>query len=171
MGVLAAAVALAGCSAEPGMVAEVEGRTITEAELDRVTEELGPFLADPSRISVLNALVQSEAGVVLGDRNDIEVTSDEARDFLDALAAESGAQARTWGSGSLTIARMQLIGQRLTTLPDPAAASAEFEEILANLEITVSPRYGEYDPAVGAVSALQPDWIVDGAPVEPPIPE
>ena len=164
----AAVAALAGCSGEPGTVAEVEGVAITEAALDRVTDELGPFLADPSRGGVLTALVQSEAGGVLAERNDIEVSDDEAAGFLDDLATRSGVEPSSWGDGSLTIARMQLVGEAVAQEAGTEAALAQLTEIFAGLDITVSPRYGEYDPTTGEVVALHPAWIVDTSSVEQP---
>lgn len=171
VGAIAAVAALSGCYADPGTVAEVEGRTITESDLDRVSTELGPFLADASRGAVLTALVQSEAGGVLAGRNDIEVTDERAVEFLDSIATNSGVEPSDWSEGSLTIARMQLIGQELSQLPDPEAITAQFEDVLADLDITVSPRYGEYDPTTGEVVALHPVWIVDTATDEQPTAE
>lgn len=168
---VAAVAALAGCSSEPGMVAEVEGVTITEADLDRVSTELGPFLADPSRGSVLTALVQSEAGGVLAERNDIEVTDDEAAGFLDSLATSSGVESSDWGDGSLTIARMQLVGQEVARQAGTEAALDQLTEIFAGLDVTVNPRFGEYDPATGEVRALAPAWIVTPGADEPPAPK
>lgn len=160
IGAIAAVAVLAGCAGDPGMVVEIDGRTITEAELDRVAEELGPFLTDASRGAVLTALVQSEAGIVLGERNDIEVTDKQARTFLNETAEKAAVEPSEWGKGSLTIARMQVLREDLALLPDPEAATAQYEEILAGLDVTVNPRYGEYDPATGEIRALQHDWIV-----------
>jgi hypothetical protein len=160
IGVLAAVATVAGCSTGPDVVAEVEGTTITEADLDRVVTELGPLLADSSRGAVLSAIVQSTAGLQLGELNDIEVSDDRAAEFLDSLATNIGAEPSDWSDGSLTIARMQLLGQDLSQLPDADAATDQYEEILANLDITVSPRYGQYDPVTGTIVALDPEWIV-----------
>lgn len=171
MGAIVAVAALAGCYPERGTVAELDGVAITEADLDRVSTELGPFLADASRGAVLTALVQSEAGVVLGERNDIEVSDDRAREFLDSLATNAEVEPSDWSEGSLTIARMQLLGGELSQLPDPEGTTAQFQEILADLDITVSPRYGEYDPTTGEVVALHPAWIVVPAADEQPVAE
>lgn len=160
IGVLATVAAVAGCSTGPGVVAEVEGTTITEGDLDRVVDELGPLLADSSRGAVLSAIVQSTAGLELGERNDIEVSDDRAAEFLDSLATNIGAEPSDWSDGSLTIARMQLLGQDLSQLPDGEAVNAQYEQILADLDITVSPRYGQYDPVTGGIVALDPEWIV-----------
>ena len=166
IGVLTTVAALAGCSTGPDVVAEVEGTTITEADLDRVVEELGPMLADSTRGAVLSAIVQSTAGLQLGELNDIEVPEERAAEFLDSLATNLGVDGRDWSEGSLTIARMQLLGQDLAQLPDADATTAQYEEILAGLDVTVSPRYGEYDPATGEVVALHPAWIVTPSPDE-----
>ncbi len=157
---IAVVTALAGCSGAPGTVAEIDGRTITETELDRVVDELGPFLNDASVTAVLTALLQSEAGIELGELNDLEVDAARAVTFLDSIAQNAGVEPSDWSEGSLTIARMQLLGQDLAQLPDPEAATAQYEEILADLDVTVNPRYGEYDPSTGEVRALAPAWIV-----------
>ncbi|GEN79702.1 hypothetical protein [Actinotalea fermentans] len=167
VGAAVVAAVVAGCAPQPGTVAEIDGRTISEADLDRVTDELGPFLNDASRGAVLTALVQSQAGLELGELNDVEVSEERAAEFLTSLAKNSGVDATEWSEGSLTIARMQLLGGELAQLPDAEATTAQFQQILADLDVTVSPRYGEYDPATGEIVALQPDWIVDPAAAEP----
>lgn len=163
IGAITAVAALAGCAGEPGTVAEVDGRTITQDDLARVTEELSPFLADASDAAVLSALVQSTAGIELGERKGLEVTAKRAATFLDSIATNSGLEPSDWGEGSIMVAQMQLLGEEFSQLPDPEAATAEFQQILADLDITVNPRYGEYDPATGEVSALAPEWIVTPA--------
>ncbi len=160
IGALATVAALAGCSTGPDVVAQVEGRTITEADLDRVVAELGPLLADSSRGSVLSSVVRATAGLELGERNDLEVSDERAATFLDSLATNLEADTAEWSEGSLTIARMELLGQDLAQLPDGAAVTDQYEEVLADLDITVSPRYGEYDPATGGIVPLDLDWLV-----------
>lgn len=167
IGVLATVAAVAGCSTGPDVVAEVEGRTITEADLDTVISELGPMLADSSRGAVLTALVQSEAGLTLAEPNGIEVADAEAADFLASLADSLGIEAGEWSEGSLAIARMQLLGQELGNTVGVEETNAQFTQALADADVTVSPRYGEYDPATGAVVALQPEWIVQPDAAEP----
>ena len=167
VGAVVVVTALSGCAGQPGTVAEVDGHVITEADLDRVSEELGPFLTNASRGAVLTALVQSRAGLELGELNDIEITAERAEEFLDSLATNAGADPTDWSEGSVTIAQMQLLGSELAQLSDAEATTAQYQEILAGLDVTVSPRYGEYDPATGEVVALQPEWIVDTTAAEP----
>lgn len=167
IGVLATVAAVAGCSTGPDVVAEVEGTTITEADLDTVISELGPMLADSSRGAVLTALVQSEAGLTLAEPNGIEVPDAEAEDFLTSLADSLGIETGDWSEGSLTIARMQLLGRELGNTVGVEETNAQFQAALEGADVTVSPRYGEYDPATGEVVALSPDWIVDPAAADP----
>ncbi len=160
IGVLATVAALAGCSAGHDVVAEVEGATITEADLDRVVDELGPLLADSSRGAVLTAIVRSEAGLALAEPNGVEVSSDAAAgDFLTSFAASLGIEAGGWGEHSLTIGRMQLLGQELGNTIGVEETNAQFAAVLAEADVTVSPRYGEYDPTAGGIVPLQLDWI------------
>lgn len=167
IGVLATVAAVAGCSTGPDVVAEVEGTTITEADLDRVIDELGPLVTDSSRGGVLTALIQAEVGLTLAEPNGVEVTEDEAAKFLTEQADLVGVEARDWGEGSLVIAQRHLLAVDLGNAVGVEAANAQFLEALAGADVTVSPRYGEFDPAVGAVVALHPAWIVDPAAAEP----
>lgn len=167
IGVLATVAAVAGCSTGPDVVAEVEGTTITEGDLDRIISELGPLLADSSRGAVLTALVQSEAGLTLAEPNGIEIPDAEAAEFLTTLAESLELETGDWSEGSLAIARMQLLGQELGNTVGVEETNAQFTQALADADVTVSPRYGEYDPATGEVVALSPDWIVDPAAAEP----
>lgn len=168
IGVLATVAALAGCSAGPDVVAEVEGTTITEADLDRVIADLGPLLVDSSRGGVLTAVVRSEVGLTLAEPNGIEVPSDaEAGEFLTSHAETAGVEAGDWAEHSLTIGRMELLVEELGNTVGVEETVAQLNEAFAEADVTVSPRYGEYDPTVGAVVALSPDWIVDPTAVEP----
>lgn len=159
--------ALTGCSLGPGEVARVEGHTITEAQLDGVLDELGPLLANSSRVAVLGALVQSEALLMLGEVYDVEVTDEEAGEFLDDLSVKVGAEPREWGPGALAIAKAEQVGQTVFASPDAEEAQMTFEFIRSELDVTVSPRYGEYDPASGGIAQVQPDWIVVPGAGEP----
>lgn len=163
VGALVAVTAVAGCAPGAGVAAEVDGVTITESDVDGVLDDLGPFLARTSRDAVLTSLVQSQAGVELADRHGIEVTDERAVQLLDNMAELSEMEPREWTDGAVLIARMQLIGQEINGLDDSAAVTEEFYEILAGLDVDVSPRYGEYDPTTGSVVALSTPWIVDPA--------
>ncbi len=168
IGAVVTVAALAGCSTGPGVVAQVEGTTITEGDLDRVIDELGPMLANPSRDAVLTALVQAEAGLALAEPNGIEVPDAEAaEELLTSTANGLEVPVSDWGEGSLAIARLQLIGRELANTVGVEQATTLFQEAFAAADVTVSPRYGEYDPTAGAVVALHPAWIVDPAAAEP----
>lgn len=152
--------ALTGCSLAPGEAARVEGHTITEAEIDGVLDEIGPMLSNPSREAVLNGLVQAEALLMLGEVYDVEVADADAAEFLDNLSENLGLEAREWGRDSLAIAKAEQVGQAVFGSPDAEEAQLTYDFIKSELDVTVNPRYGRYDPASGGVTQVQPDWIV-----------
>lgn len=164
--VLGLAAATAGCSVHPGAAAVVNGDQITTADLERVADELGPYLKDASPSAILTALLQSEAWLAVAASHDIEVTDDQGRDFLDQLASGSGSEPMTWGHESLVIARVQVASTELSSASEDL--QGEFASAVADLDVTVNPRYGEYDPETGVVGAVDEPWIIGDEPTATP---
>lgn len=160
--VLGLATATAGCSAHPGAAAIVDGDQITEADLARVIDELGPYLNNPTPSAVLTAIVQSEAWLAVAASQNIEVTDDQGREFLDQLASGAGADPAAWGHESLVIARVQVASSELTSAAEDL--QDEFTAAVADLGVTVNPRYGGFDAETGEVGAAELPWIVTPAP-------
>lgn len=164
--VLAMAAVTAGCSSDPGTAAVVDGHEISTAELDRVADELGPYLKDASPRAILTAILQSEAWLAVARSHDIEVTDDQGREFLDKLSEGSGADPVEWSHESLVIARVQVASTDLTSATDDL--QGEFTAAVADLDVTVNPRYGQYDAETGAVGAADLPWIVSDEPTPAP---
>lgn len=150
---------LAGCSSQLEVAAVVDGRTITEDDVTRVTEELGPYLLDSSPRGVLSALVGTEAGLDVAEHFDVAVTDEQADAFLDELAAGAGQEPPAeWGAASLRVARVQVASTLMAQAGFDGVAE-EFSDAIAALDVDVNPRYGGYDPTTGAVVDDRP-WIV-----------
>jgi len=150
---------LAGCAGQPGTAAVVDGRTFTDAQVARAADELGPYLANSSPDAVLSAIVQSEIGLAVTEAHGVVVTEDQARVFLDTLAEQAGAEPADWGRESLAIARLQVAGQQLAEQGDETIA-ADFTRALAEVPVTVNPRYGVYDGQSGRIAQPERAWIV-----------
>ncbi len=180
--VVVAVAGVAGCSAQSGAAAVVEGRTIPVADVDAATEELTPYLQNASPSAVLLLLVAEPVFDRVATANGIGVSDQEAQDVLDALAApaeppadggegaEDGAdeapaadgatEAPEFGPASLSVARLTLLQRKLGEHPDGQALMAEVTADLAELDVDVNPRYGRIDFEQGGITPFEHDWLV-----------
>ncbi len=182
--VVVAAAGLAGCSAQSGAAAVVDGdRTVSVADVHAATEELTPYLQDASPASVLLLLVAEPVFERVAAANGIGVSDQEARAVLDQLAApqepaegEDGAeepatpdgatQPPEFGPASLSVARLTLLQRRLGEHPDGQALLEQVTTDLSALDVDVNPRYGEIDLVEGTgIRPVVHDSLVPTAPV------
>ncbi len=168
-GATAAVAGVAGCSAQTGAAAVVDGRAIPIADVHEATEELGPYLQDASPSAVLLLLVAQPTFERIAAENDIGVSTQEAQEVLDGLAApvegeEPPAETPDFGPTSLEVARFTVVQRKLQAHPDGAALLAEVSADLAELDVEVNPRYGEVDFADGSgITPIAHDWLVPAA--------
>jgi hypothetical protein len=177
--VVVAVTGVAGCSAQSGAAAVVEGRTIPVADVDAATEELAPYLQNASPSSVLLLLVAEPVFERVATANGIGVSDQEAQDVLDALAAppeppaggadgaddegqaaDGATEPPEFGPASLSVARLTLLQRKLGEHPDGQALMAEVTADLAELDVDVNPRYGQIDLQQGGITPVEHDWLV-----------
>lgn len=160
------AVSVAGCTAQSGAAAVVEGEAIEVSTLHEATAELSPYLQDASPAAVLLLLVAAPTFERVAQENGVGVSEQEARAVLDQLAASAPDAAQgdgpaEFGPASVSVAKLTLLQQRLQERPDGAAVLEDVSAELADLDVEVNPRYGEVDFAGGTgITPVEHAWIV-----------
>ena len=151
--VLAAGLALTGCSAHPGRAVfgqytGLDGTTrtldVSEARFAAVTEELAVTRENP--VKLLQALALAPVYIEVGEKYGVTVSDEEAETIL----RNSGVQAETYSDDAILIARSYGIQGGLQGLGEQERASlaADLSAINATLALTSSPRYEEPGPWV-----------------------
>lgn len=167
-GALAVAAALAACGGgQPGAAAVVDGRAIPSADVETATRELTGVLEGVTPGAVVQVLVQ-EPTVVAGAADAGRAVSEEqARTALEEQAAATGAGDGEFSAASVAVMRYLLAAAALQDAGvDPTGLQAE----LADLDVTVNPRFGTLDEA-GALGPTTYPWLVaDGAAEPAPAP-
>ena len=156
---LVAALALSGCTAHTGTAADVDGEPIAVTTVDRATRELNElFTVDPR--GVLSMLIV--APVYLDEAGDLGLgkSQAEARAYLAdvAMANELDLDIDAVSDATLDILRFDMAVRDMNQLVDPAPVVERINGRLAELDVDVNPRFGEFTGQVVAPST--PDWIV-----------
>ena len=164
-----ALVGVAGCSAQSGAAAVVEGEAISIADVHAATEQLGPYLQDASPSAVLLLLMAKPTFEEVAAENGVGVSDQEAQAVLDGLAeggdgAAPGGRTPEFGEAAVDVARFTLLQRKLQELPDGPALLEEVSTRLAELDVDVNPRYGRVDFAGGTgITPLEHPWLVPAA--------
>lgn len=159
---LSLAVLLSACSIRPGAAAVVDGRVISQNELETAQEEIAPLI--PGGITpsdILAVLIATPIYVQAAADHGVGVSEADAKNVLVATASRAGLPTdRVYGTGALDMARLSLASSNLSTLDGAQAILAEVQADVAKQAVVVNPRYGTFDPTSGQVSLTEPDWIV-----------
>lgn len=155
---------LASCAAQPGTAATVDGRRITQAELEATVADLRPILGDIAASSVLQALIQAPVAIEAASENGVGVSDDDGRGLLATVAENAGVTApETWSAGAVQIAKSDLSLEALSGLPDAQEVTAELNAAVAAQDIELNPRYGTVDTETGTVTPITWDWLAPDA--------
>ncbi|MCK6211000.1 SurA N-terminal domain-containing protein [Georgenia sp. EYE_87] len=167
----AAGLALAGCSAQPGTAATVNGTTISENEVDEATSE---FIAltgqqDVTPVAVLNTLVEGELLDPIAIEAGYAVSDAEVEQFFLEQASAAGATQRpdVESEAFLDLGRYLLQYNEIYASPDAQAIFAEAETARQEADIEVNPRYAQTDDSGAFVPTVR-DWIHQGEPAPTP---
>lgn len=164
VGALLAVTVLAGCSVRPGAAAVVDGRVISQDELARTQEELGPLLQNPTPSQVLTVLILEPAFVDAAEKNGLGVSTDDARKLLESSAKQNSlTDVPDWGSGALAVARFSLANSALQNLSNASDVLAAVNDQIAKEDVSVNPLYGTWDGSGEGVKALTFPWIAGSA--------
>ena len=151
--VLAAGLALTGCSAHPGRAmfgqyTGLDGTThtldVSETRFAAVTEELAVTRENPA--DLLQMLALAPMYIEVGEKYGVTVSDEQAKTIL----RNSGVQAENYSDDAILIARSYGIVGGLQSLGEQARVglAADLAAIDAGLTLTHSPRYEEPGPWV-----------------------
>ena len=151
--VLAAGLALTGCSAHPGRAmfgqyTGLDGIThtldVSETRFAAVTEELAVTRENPA--DLLQMLALAPMYIEVGEKYGVTVSDEQAKTIL----RNSGVQAETYSDDAILIARSYGSQGGFQVLDEQARAglAADLAAIDAGLTLTHSPRYEEPGPWV-----------------------
>lgn len=155
---------LASCAAQPGTAATVDGRRITQAELEETVADLRLILGDIATSSVLQALIQAPVAIEAASENGVGVSDDDGRSLLATVSENAGVTApEEWSDGALQIAKSDLSLEALSGLPDAQEVTAELNAAVAAQDIELNPRYGTVDVETGTVAPITWDWLAPDA--------
>lgn len=155
--VLAAGIALSGCAGQPGAAAIIDGQTISEQSLSRSGAALQPFLQDQlTPRAMLSSMIQAEIFLQVASDHGLGASAEEARDYLDNIAEEADIDApENYPDGTIEVARMLMINQNLQTSDQSDAVQQEVVNEIDNLDVSINPRYGSWDPQAMSGSLIQ----------------
>ncbi|WP_249138688.1 hypothetical protein [Phycicoccus avicenniae] len=155
---LAAALVTAGCgSLETDRAATVDGRVITETEVQTVIEEVNamgvlqqPF--DPT--SALTALVRADPALAFFEENGIVAS--------ESVAERDARQAGVREPSDATVRVLRFFNALNTAAQSQQFTPEDEQALVARIneqDIEVNPRFGDFDSDVAAVAPMTPEWI------------
>ncbi|WP_454051193.1 hypothetical protein [Cellulomonas sp. Marseille-Q8402] len=170
VGALVVVSALAACSGgRPGAAAVVDGRTIPTSDVETATSELADVLQGVTQATVLGVLVQEPTIAAHAPEAGVGVSDQQARDALDQQAeASGGAAGQEFSEPSVAVMRYVLQIDALQQAGDAQQVVADLQEDLADLDVTVNPRFGTAGEN-GTVGETTYPWLV-AAPETAPAP-
>ncbi|MFH5824396.1 hypothetical protein [Georgenia sp. AZ-5] len=160
LGIMAAAGAVAGCSAQPGTAGVINGVRITESELSDATLEFEALTGqDTAPSAVLTTLMLAQVFQEVGPEHGIAYTDEEVAGLFEQQAALQGAEVPEDGFSEAFIdLGHYLFGvTELQSSPDAAAVGEKLSTAMNEADIEVNPRYGE--AVQGVVTPVEHDWI------------
>ncbi len=158
---LLAGLALGGCSAQPGAAAVVDGERISENQLARAVADFSAVTGQQvDGATMLGTLVVAPVLIDVAAEHGVAASDDQAAELLDRQAEATGLPVpeEGYGEGVLQVAKMTIVNQGLSAAPDASAAMEEISTRIAEADVEVSPRYGEFDPS-GQIVATPLPWI------------
>lgn len=164
--VAAGTLLLSGCAQGPGNAAVVDGRVISEREVQRTAADLRQLLPNPLGASdVLVALVVGPYFVDAAAENGVGVSDDQARSLAGQIATGQGREVGDLelGQGTLDLLKFTLATERLQQLPDGGEVLRTVEDEVFSADIDVSPRYGELSET-GQIVRPELPWMAPPTP-------
>lgn len=151
---VALAALLAGCSAHPGTAAIVDGRTISQADLDEAYDEANAQGIEVDKPTMLVLLIAAPYFIEAASENDVGVSAGEALAAAETLTEDPG-------DGFIEFVRVELALENLQNLPDGDEVITEIDEYVRDLEMDINPRYGELNPETAEIARAPLPWIVE----------
>ncbi len=168
----AAGVAVAGCAAQPGAAAVIDGQVLSETYLADAVSDYEALLGQPIPAGdMLSTLLVIPTLLEVGAEQGIGASREEAVELLDLQAEQTGVAPPTDGyaDGLVDVAQLQLVNGQLGQAPEGATVMDELWQRIAAADIEVSPRYGSFELEPGAGGAIVPPsfpWLAETEPVQ-----
>lgn len=166
LGAVAAVAVLgtAGCAAQPGAAAVIDGRRIEMSAVQQASLELGSVLQNSTPTVVLTQLLIGPAVEQVAADAGVAVLPEEARETAATVAQSVGADpVPEFSETSVEVIRTLLA---LQNLQDAAEADAYIEAVLADVaasDIQVTPRLGSWSSSpTGIVPETYP-WLTEAS--------
>lgn len=167
-----AAALLTGCGpAQAGSAAVVDGRRITEGDVQTATQQIKtlPWQADPpGQSTVLDWMIVAPYVIETASKYNAGISEQQVRDTLAKTAPDPSDAAVIALRGYLAI-------QQIVRLEEPVGKQArdEVSKRILSVPLRVNPRFGVFDPKTIALTPETPNWLVepktpvDGASTSP----
>lgn len=164
LGAAGAVAVLAGCAAQPGAAAVIDGRRIEMSAVQQASLELGSVLQSSTPTVVLTQLLIAPSVQQVAAEAGVAVSEEEARETAATVAQNAGAeQVPEFSATSVEVVRTLLA---LQNLQQEADADAHVEAILADVaasDIQVTPRLGTWSSSpTGIVPETYP-WLTEAS--------
>lgn len=159
---VAVAVGVAGCSAQPGTAAVVNGTRITEDQLDDATLEYVDLTGQPAEPAVvLNTLIAADVFPAIAAKHGLALSDQQVEQRFEELAQQQGAKVPEGGFSPafIDLGHYLFAAAAAQQSADAQAVSEEFSAAMSDATIEVNPRYGEVTKE-GAIQPVQHPWIV-----------
>lgn len=159
-------VALAGCAAQPGTAAEVEGNRITTNDVDVAHREFVEITgqADTTVVAVLNTLMAAQLLPDVASEYGIAYSDEQITDAFEQQATLAGSEVPDGGyaDSTLDLGRYLLVLGEVQASPDAQEIAEAFGARMAEADAVVNPRYGEIDEN-GLITPVAHDWLATPA--------
>lgn len=153
---LALGALLAGCSANPGTAAVIDGEELSEREAQSVAGELSGVFGQPlTTVDAVLNYAYSETFVRVAAENGLTVSDADVQDQLAALTEQSGyTPDGEYLPQTMDIVESLMVGGQLQNDPE---LSAQVTEQLGEVDIELNPRYGTIE--TGQYAAPAHPWL------------
>jgi len=166
----AAGLVLAGCAAQPGAAATVNGTTISENDVDDATAEFVALTGqDTTPVVVLNTLVQAELLDPIATKAGYAVSDAQVQKFFLEQGALAGAEEppNVDSPAFLDLGRFLMQYNEINSSQDAQKILTELGTALQDADVKVNPRYGQTNES-GVIVPTAKEWIhQDEAPATP----
>ncbi|MHB1064330.1 MAG: SurA N-terminal domain-containing protein [Georgenia sp.] len=162
-----AGVALAGCSAQPGTAAVIDGTRITIDDVDVAQREFVEITgqSDAQPRAVLNTLMAAQVLPDVAAGYGIAYSDEQITDIFAEQLTTAGNEVPEGGfaDSTLELGRYLFVLTDVQSSPDGQAIAEAFGARMKEAKTVVNPRYGEIDEN-GLIAPVTHDWIAPATP-------
>ena len=172
---VAAAFALIAFSGHPGAAAVVDGQKIPERDISTAVSQWQPVVQQQlTPATMLSTVIRAPIVLEVAADHGISASEEDGAAYLDSLAEQSQIEPpETYADITIEVARMQMVlGTLNSGQVNTDGIAEELTERTNALDVTVNPRYGEWDAQAasgGFIAPVTPDWLIAPAADAPAV--